>query len=205
MELSTQLGVAARGLAGCCKSAGRRGCLTGTRETLPPARAPCASWQGPSPLPQRPADPWPAGGQSPRPAPAPPPAGASRPPGRALAFRGAGCTGPGGSVAQGRGKRGAFPVPAQRGNPFPRIGKSFPAGRWSDCFFSTLSDSHFHSRCDFGLSQQLNRCHAGWQGQRWRSGHVTCPSSLNDRRHIQEIGMTFPFTGRGLPMTVAPP
>ena len=118
---------------------------------------------------------------------------------------GAGRDGPGGSVAQGRGKRGAFPVPAQRGNPFTRIGKSFPAGRRSDCFFSTLSDSHFHSRCDFGLSQQLNRCLAGWQGQRWRSGRVTCPSSLNDRRHIREIGMTFPFTGRGLPMTVAPP
>jgi hypothetical protein len=55
------------------------------------------------------------GAQSPRPAPAPPSAGASRPPGRALACRCAGCTGLGGSVAQGRGKRGAFPVPAQRG------------------------------------------------------------------------------------------
>ena len=46
-------------------------------------------WQGPSPLPQRYVDTPPAGGQSPRPAPDPPTAGASRPPGRALAFRGA--------------------------------------------------------------------------------------------------------------------
>jgi len=46
-------------------------------------------WQGLSPLPQHHAVPWPAGGHSPRPAPDPPPAGASRPPGQALAFRGA--------------------------------------------------------------------------------------------------------------------
>jgi hypothetical protein len=44
-----------------------------------------APWQRPSPLPRRNAAPPPAGGQSPRPAPAPPTAGASRPPGRALA------------------------------------------------------------------------------------------------------------------------
>jgi len=42
------------------------------------------------------------GGQSPRPAPGP--AGASPPPGRALASRGAGCTGLGGSVTRGRRK-----------------------------------------------------------------------------------------------------
>ncbi len=77
-------------------------------------------WQGPSPLPQRHAAPWPAGGQSPRPAPDPPPAGASPPPGRALAFRGAwtdrstgqpsvvpGLAGLQGTVPRGRGKRGA--------------------------------------------------------------------------------------------------
>ena len=55
----------------------------------PPARMKAPSslpWQRPSPLPQRVIAPCPAGGaQSPRPAPAPPPAGASRPPGRALA------------------------------------------------------------------------------------------------------------------------
>jgi hypothetical protein len=51
---------------------------------------------------------------------------------------GAGGTGPGGSVARRRGKRHAFPVSAQRGNPFPRIGKIFPAVRRSDCFFSAL-------------------------------------------------------------------
>jgi hypothetical protein len=55
------------------------------------------------------------GAQSPRPAPAPPMAGASRPPGRALASVGAGSTGPGGSVAGGRGKRSAFPGPARIG------------------------------------------------------------------------------------------
>ena len=56
------------------------GCLTAKRETLPPT-CPCASWQGPSPLPQRPADPWRAGGQSPRPAPAPPQGGRFSPAG----------------------------------------------------------------------------------------------------------------------------
>jgi hypothetical protein len=183
------------------KRAPRRGCLTGTRKTLPSAR-PCASWQGPAPLSQRQADPRPAGGQKalgPRPTrlytrhrrapttfgacsmglggsvaqgrgkrgafrgparteaerqnpnhqrrchgkghrpchsatltPCPPRAG------QAFVSLGAGRTGLGGSVARGRGKRGAFRGPAQRGNPFPRIGKSFPAGRRSDCFFSTL-------------------------------------------------------------------
>jgi hypothetical protein len=60
----------------------------------------------------------PPGAQSPRPAPAPPLAGASRPPGRALASVGAGGTGPGGSVPRGRGKRSAFPFPARRGVSF---------------------------------------------------------------------------------------
>jgi hypothetical protein len=57
--------------------------------------------------------PLPAGGQSPRPAPAPPPAGASRPPGRALASAVPGPAGLQGTVPHGRGKRGAFPVPAR--------------------------------------------------------------------------------------------
>jgi len=80
-------------------------------------------WQGPSPLPQRHAAPWPAGGQSPRPAPDPPPAGASPPPGRALAFRGAwtdrstGQSGPAG---------GQSPRPAP--DP-PLAGASRPPGR----------------------------------------------------------------------------
>jgi len=34
--------------------------------------------------------------------------------------------------------RVAFPDPAQRGNPCPRTGKSFPAGRRPDFCFSTL-------------------------------------------------------------------
>ena len=58
----------------------------------------------------------PAGGQSPRSAPAPPMAGASRPPGRALACVVPGPAGLWGSVPRGRGKRAAFPVPARRGD-----------------------------------------------------------------------------------------
>jgi hypothetical protein len=72
-------------------------------------------WQGPSPLPQRSAAPCPAGGQSPRPAPDPPMAGASRPPGRALACVVPGPTDLQSTVARGQGKRGSrflFP-PAQ--------------------------------------------------------------------------------------------
>jgi hypothetical protein len=55
--------------------------------------------------------PGPPGAQSPRPAPAPPSAGASRPPGRALAFVGVGGTGLGGSVPRGGGKRMRFLFP----------------------------------------------------------------------------------------------
>ena len=55
----------------------------------------------------------PAGGHSPRPAPAPPQAGASRPPGRALASVLLGPAGLQGTVPRGRGKRDAFPVPAR--------------------------------------------------------------------------------------------
>ena len=68
-------------------------------------------WQGPSPLPQRCAGPCPAGGQSPRPAPDPPMAGASPPPGRALACVVPGPTDLQGTVPRGRGKRAAFPDP----------------------------------------------------------------------------------------------
>jgi len=61
-------------------------------------------------------------------------------PRRALASVGAGCTGRGSSVTRrGGGTRVAFPDPAQRGNPFLRIGRIFPAGRRSDCCFSSLS------------------------------------------------------------------
>jgi len=49
----------------------------------------------------------PAGGQSPRPAPDPPPAGASRPPGRALAFRGAWTCRSAGHRPARAGKRGS--------------------------------------------------------------------------------------------------
>ena len=73
-------------------------------------------WQGLSPLPQHHAVPWPAGGHSPRPAPDPPPAGASRPPGQALAFRGAWTDRSTGNRAARAGEtRVAFPDPARRG------------------------------------------------------------------------------------------
>jgi len=90
--------------------------LAGKREILPPARAlriragaiaPATAlhWHQDQP-----------GGQSPRPAPAPPPAGASRPPGRALACVVPGPAGLWGSVPRGRGKRAAFPSAARRGD-----------------------------------------------------------------------------------------
>ena len=90
------------------------GCLTETRETLPPAR-PCASWQGPSPLPQRQADPRPAGGPK-------PPASARPAPPRGRRFSPAGsgaglrcawtCRSTGHRLARA-GKRGAFRGPAR--------------------------------------------------------------------------------------------
>jgi hypothetical protein len=55
------------------------------------------------------------GAQSPRPAPAPPMAGASRPPGRALACGVPGPAGLRGTVPHGRRKRSAFPGPARSG------------------------------------------------------------------------------------------
>ncbi len=88
---------------------------------------------GPSPLPQRFAEIRTGRGpkapgqrpRRPRPAPAPPPAGASRPPGRAPACRVPGPAGLQGTVLHGRGKRGAFPVPAPRAIPFPGSGGFF--------------------------------------------------------------------------------
>jgi hypothetical protein len=59
----------------------RPGCLTEKRETLPPAYL----GRGHRPCHSATLTLGPPGAQSPRPAPAPPPAGASRPPGRALA------------------------------------------------------------------------------------------------------------------------
>ena len=93
--------------------------------------APCASWQGPSPLPQRHAEPGPAGGRKP-PASARPAPGGYRP----AVFRAA----PVLVAASRRGGGNAvrFPFPPKRGNPFPRIGRIFPAGRRSDCCFNTL-------------------------------------------------------------------
>ena len=76
-------------------------------------RAPCASRQGPQPQRLRHADPWPA----------PPSAGASRPPGRALASLGAGGTGLCGGVPRGRGKRMRFLIPPKGAIPFPGSGR----------------------------------------------------------------------------------
>ena len=94
-------------LSGCRKGAGRMGCLTEKRETLPPARLahpgrghpPCHSATLPLGQP---------GAKAP----------GQRPPGRALASLGAGCTGLGGGVAQGRGKRGSR-VLIPPGGPIP--------------------------------------------------------------------------------------
>jgi hypothetical protein len=101
-----------------CRSTGHRRARAGETRVAypdPPGVAQALSpfqWQGPSPLPQRCAVPWPAGGQSPRPAPDPPMAGASRPPGRALACGVPGPAGLQGIVPRGRGKRGSrFPRP----------------------------------------------------------------------------------------------
>ena len=100
-------------------------------------------WQGPSPLPQRRAAPCQPGAKAP----------GQRPtrPRRALLARRVGrwpSVVPGladlrGTVARRRGKRDAFPDPAQSGTPCPRTGKIFPAGRQADCFFSTLSGTIF--------------------------------------------------------------
>ena len=68
-------------------------------------------WQRPSPLPLRHGDIQRAGGQSPRPAHDPPSAGASPPPGPALASRFAGCDGPRAGVPYGRGIAVRFLVP----------------------------------------------------------------------------------------------
>ncbi len=107
---------------GVLKSAGRRGLVTGTKEAL--ARSPRGL------------------------------AGAIGPALRAACHRPGGrfaSAGPGAGLSwcldtpvyrapcrAGGETRVAFPGPARRGNPFPRIGKSFPAGRWSDCSFGTL-------------------------------------------------------------------
>ncbi len=100
-----------------CRSTGHRRAGAGKSGAFPvPARRSVLQdarslWQGPSPLPQRYVAPWPAGGQSPRPAPAPPTAGASRPPGRALACRVPGPAGLRGTVARGRGNAVRFLSP----------------------------------------------------------------------------------------------
>ncbi len=70
------------------------------------------------------------GAHSPRPAPAPPPAGASRPPGRALASVFPGPAGLQGTVAQGRGKRGSrfhFPPAQTTAPPASMAGAIVPA------------------------------------------------------------------------------
>jgi len=64
------------------------------------------------------------GAQSPRPAPAPPTAGASRPPGRALACVALGPADLRGTVPHGRGKRGSrFLIPPKGAIPVPGPGR----------------------------------------------------------------------------------
>jgi hypothetical protein len=111
----------------------RRG--NAVRFLFPPAPTKALSplpWQGPSTLPQRHADPTPAGFQSPRPAPAPPPAG------RALASR---CTWGNGPSAlwslTGRGKAVRFRVRPTR-KPRARSRQNFPSGRRPGCFSGIL-------------------------------------------------------------------
>jgi len=131
--------------------AGQRGTVVrgrgnAVRFLFPPGEAKALSplpWQGPSPLPQRRAAPCQPGAKAP----------GQRPtrPRRALLARRVGrwpSVVPGladlrGTVARRRGKRDAFPDPAQSGTPCPRTGKIFPAGRQADCFFSTLSGTIF--------------------------------------------------------------
>jgi hypothetical protein len=118
--------------------AGKRG----SRFLFPPGGAKAVSpllWQGPSPLPQ-----CYIGIRTSR-GPQPPARARPAPGGRfSPAGSGAGlcwswtCRSTGHRPARAGETRVAFPGPARRGNPFPRIGKSFPAGRWSDCSFGTL-------------------------------------------------------------------
>jgi hypothetical protein len=98
--------------------------------------------------------------------------------GRWLAV-GAGGTGLGGSVAQGWGKRSAFHGPAQRGNPFLRIGKIFPAGRRSDCFLSRPRPAEIHLRAERDRAgARPDPCAQGHRLGSARRRHHRCP----DRR-----------------------
>ncbi len=115
----------------------------GSRFPIPPGLAKALSplpWQGPSPLPQRCADPCPAGGQSPRPAPDPPTAGASRPPGRALACVVPGPAGLQGTVPHGRGNAGR--VSCSRPNRRRRCHRSNGRGHRPGQSLERLWDSH---------------------------------------------------------------
>jgi hypothetical protein len=81
----------------------------------------------------------PAGGQSPRPAPAPPMAGASHPPGRALAFVALGETVPVGPWSRRAGKGDAFPDPPGPAGAFKRAGPFSQAKGWRERFSCCLS------------------------------------------------------------------
>ncbi len=116
-----------------CRSTGHRSARAGKRGSrflLPPGGAKVLSplhWQGPSPLPQRHAAPWPAGSQGTRgPAPAPPAVGA--------AFCCACPNARHGTVvpdraAKTRGVSGS----ARNGSRLPRIRKALPCGSQSGC------------------------------------------------------------------------
>ena len=77
------------------------------------ACAPCASRQGPSPLPQRPADPWPAGGPEPPARARPAPGGRFSPAGSGAGLCYSRTCRSAGNRSARAGKRSAFPGPAR--------------------------------------------------------------------------------------------
>jgi hypothetical protein len=124
----------------------------------------------------------PPGAQGPRPAPAPPSAGASRPPGRALASVGAGCTGLGGSIPHGRGNavrflfppvpmnalsplqwQGPLPLPQRPADPWPAGGPKPPASA------RPALGGRF-SPAGSGAGLWLCRLHRSWWQRRARAG-----------------------------------
>jgi hypothetical protein len=114
-------------LTGCWKRTGCRGCLTERRKTLPPSHLgrghrPCHSARL---VPG---------------APASPPAGASRPPGRALASRGAWTCRSTGNRCARAGETHAFPGPARRRGGLDHAGMPGHSGRGHrPCHSATLT------------------------------------------------------------------
>jgi hypothetical protein len=132
------------------------------------------------------------GAQSPRPAPDPPLAGASPPPGRALACVPPGPAGLQGTVAR-EGQRGLRFGVGPEPRPPRRITKVFPSDGWSGCCFSTVPN---HARIHLPEVQVWPSCRysrrAGPSGQAagWSRGpegafcNADCPDcNLRDPGH----------------------